>query len=697
MDNDDYTIDFDLVGFTFDANGDHFTVNPHSVGTAIAKSNRSDNPGYVLPGRSLSGWQNTPNQPMFSIDIGCGRYRCTVTGSNGSMSFILDLTDRNLTNTSQYYPIAFTITSSGSDVNVYGQFTDDVAASGNTLGLVGYVWMDPTPGTVMKYWGLVSAYHAYSRDRHGFTMRANHYPLDPATDATLDVNVRVTGDVDVSSPKTFRVDTDFEPSNSFWETTLEFDDGVYFNVHSGASLIVQPTLGYTYWRSPFGGSYWGGINVDNTNRPVILEVSQIAHARYGIHLNECRYHNVSVAFCYIDSSQYSGMYNLNGDPEIFSSDFVYSGTHGIENIGPYSKTLLRQTRSENNGMSGNGSGIYCVNGSYLHAEVPGLEDNVNHGLWIDGAPGISGAKAWIRGGHIFNNGECGILVNSGNSNTVGWVEQQNTAVTGNEIGLKITGGSILRGWHREQVNEYDDADSMGLNCVSYNTSVNLHGEDASQFLFGEIYPDGNGVPHYRGGYNDITNPGNHQGDLVNGAYGGLVMNWWGSDWSVNGPNYFKDPEALNSNDSCIVEGPPPSHSREGLPVSIAATERLLNTTFDVSQPLVPQIREAFLARRTERPLAVKREPQSDGYALSPPYPNPFPATTQLSFTLPAAEHVSLRVYDILGREAGVLVEGYYPPGRHPAVFEAGMLPIGLYIAVLRTARRTLFTRILLDK
>ena len=61
------------------------------------------------------------------------------------------------------------------------------------------------------------------------------------------------------------------------------------------------------------------------------------------------------------------------------------------------------------------------------------------------------------------------------------------------------------------------------------------------------------------------------------------------------------------------------------------------------------------------------------------YPNPFNPQTTLRITLSEEAHVRLTVYDVLGREITVLVEGTRLAGTHEARFDGSRLPSGLYV------------------
>ena len=69
------------------------------------------------------------------------------------------------------------------------------------------------------------------------------------------------------------------------------------------------------------------------------------------------------------------------------------------------------------------------------------------------------------------------------------------------------------------------------------------------------------------------------------------------------------------------------------------------------------------------------------------YPNPFAASTTIRFSLDAPSDVRLAVYDVLGREVAVLVDGAVEAGTHTAEFDAAGLPSGLYLYRLSTGGR----------
>lgn len=66
------------------------------------------------------------------------------------------------------------------------------------------------------------------------------------------------------------------------------------------------------------------------------------------------------------------------------------------------------------------------------------------------------------------------------------------------------------------------------------------------------------------------------------------------------------------------------------------------------------------------------------FNLSQNYPNPFNPSTKINFSLPAGEHVTLKVYDVLGREVTTLLNEEKSAGAYSIDFDGSGLTSGIY-------------------
>ncbi len=73
-----------------------------------------------------------------------------------------------------------------------------------------------------------------------------------------------------------------------------------------------------------------------------------------------------------------------------------------------------------------------------------------------------------------------------------------------------------------------------------------------------------------------------------------------------------------------------------------------------------------------------RSQSASSFELNNNYPNPFNPTTIISYQLPARTSVALTVYDILGQQVTVLVDGVQGPGTHDVVFNGSRFASGVY-------------------
>ncbi len=84
-------------------------------------------------------------------------------------------------------------------------------------------------------------------------------------------------------------------------------------------------------------------------------------------------------------------------------------------------------------------------------------------------------------------------------------------------------------------------------------------------------------------------------------------------------------------------------------------------------------------------------------SLQQNFPNPFNPTTTIGYHLPAEGFVSLKVFDMLGREVVTLVNGKQYTGTYTATFNGTNLASGFYFYQLRTANQVITKKMLLTK
>lgn len=85
------------------------------------------------------------------------------------------------------------------------------------------------------------------------------------------------------------------------------------------------------------------------------------------------------------------------------------------------------------------------------------------------------------------------------------------------------------------------------------------------------------------------------------------------------------------------------------------------------------------------------------FAIQQNYPNPFNPSTVISYQLPVAGKVTLKVYDVMGREMATIVDGAIDAGSHSVTFDASHLSSGLYFYEIRAGSFATVKKMLLMK
>ncbi|NLP11706.1 T9SS type A sorting domain-containing protein, partial [bacterium] len=85
------------------------------------------------------------------------------------------------------------------------------------------------------------------------------------------------------------------------------------------------------------------------------------------------------------------------------------------------------------------------------------------------------------------------------------------------------------------------------------------------------------------------------------------------------------------------------------------------------------------------------------YALHQNYPNPFNPTTVIRYEIPDDQAVTIRVYDLSGRELETLVNGAQTAGSHEVVWNAAGYASGIYLYRIEAGSFSKLLRMLLIK
>jgi hypothetical protein len=85
------------------------------------------------------------------------------------------------------------------------------------------------------------------------------------------------------------------------------------------------------------------------------------------------------------------------------------------------------------------------------------------------------------------------------------------------------------------------------------------------------------------------------------------------------------------------------------------------------------------------------------FELSQNYPNPFNPTTQISYSVPQKDRVTLKVFNVLGMEVATLFSGIQDAGKHAVTFDATKVSSGVYFYRLQAGSVSITKKMLFMK
>lgn len=132
----------------------------------------------------------------------------------------------------------------------------------------------------------------------------------------------------------------------------------------------------------------------------------------------------------------------------------------------------------------------------------------------------------------------------------------------------------------------------------------------------------------------------------------------------------------NTMDAIVVASTDLATTLVSVPFKRGKNNAMVIDISDVSESTFPGLRKpkAFYPEATH----VSSQDVADSFGVSQNYPNPFNAKTTIRYSMPRDGRVTIKVYDILGREVAAVLDGFEAAGNHEVEFSAGKLTSGTY-------------------
>jgi len=129
---------------------------------------------------------------------------------------------------------------------------------------------------------------------------------------------------------------------------------------------------------------------------------------------------------------------------------------------------------------------------------------------------------------------------------------------------------------------------------------------------------------------------------------------------------------------------------------------IVNTNFDPEYFAADIKADAKILRKnSNKEISYKGNLAVEAYDLAQNYPNPSNPSTTIKYQIPNAGNVSLKIYDILGREVTTLVDEFKNKGRYGVSFNAASvsqwITSGVYIYKLSAGNSVSSKKMMLIK
>jgi hypothetical protein len=149
--------------------------------------------------------------------------------------------------------------------------------------------------------------------------------------------------------------------------------------------------------------------------------------------------------------------------------------------------------------------------------------------------------------------------------------------------------------------------------------------------------------------------------------------------------------------NCLPDLAPPLGNITGLPMRVTTDSTFIYTFGGYDGSVVTANSYVYKFKNTVSGISTENPTIPSAYSISQNYPNPFNPVTKISYALPKSGLVTIRVFDILGREISTLVNDVKLAGTYSVDFNAANLSSGMYFYKIETNGFTDIKKMMLIK
>ncbi|MEE9464205.1 MAG: right-handed parallel beta-helix repeat-containing protein [Candidatus Neomarinimicrobiota bacterium] len=446
-------------------------------------------------------------------------------------------------------------------------------------------------------------------------------------------------------------------------TTVQFDGLYSFEVNGllTARGSAEDSIYFTSSARTKSPGDWHGIRFnDPADDNSILSYCVIEYGAESIYggsfgaLVNCDQANPTIEYCRIRHSLQDGINSKSASPTIIHNDLDDLIGSGLLISNDSEPVVLRNSIRGCNGVA-----IFISGNSSPIIESNNIEDNVEGITVYNNGEGIVD----IRDNNIHNTEMYAILIEG----------SSNVTLTRNDIYFNLAGIGVMNSSPLIENNDIYNNEYDGINIMDDGSHPSI---TMNLIMGNSVSINSDGRPN-EVSYNIMWN---NQVDLSgNSPVGvGTVITVNSNGDSIDAYfNLFQDPllastESENSSFLLLRTGSPC--------IDAGGTDLIQTDTSDIgSHPY----------SLTALGVVPELNTEPNAYILSPAYPNPFNPSATIKYALKDEALVSLRVYDLLGREVRVLVNERQPAAYHSVVWDGRdrsgrPVPSGVYITRLVT-------------